>query len=234
MKQFLLNNFLGSGKKGGKKFRYFLGLQREAENIATDSRSFSTHKALVGTDPPDAPLKKWFNSWCTFSFPNDFKTFIFNCRYNYLPLNNRTNSYRPEVDPRCTFCILTQHPDPARDSFVHCFYECPFAKNLLLHLCTFINLEIEYNSQEFRRLYWYGTSADALGTEKNNMSVFLVFFDAFRYILYRNRLRRMLPSNNESLFELSFFLQCILMSNKKLKLHFLNTEFLSRIFQARG
>jgi hypothetical protein len=113
-----IDGFVMSWKKGSKKLRTFFS--NDVNPLL--SRSFLKFKELVDADPGSFSSDPWFSSWNTHSFPNDFRNFVFNCRYNYLPTNNRLNAYLDEVDPRCTYCVIHNTGTQQRDSFVHCFF----------------------------------------------------------------------------------------------------------------
>jgi hypothetical protein len=94
---------------------------------------------------------------------------------------------------------------------MHCFYDCPAIKRILTVLLSHIlhnpNSEridgIDIDSIDFCTLYWYGYNDDIL----NHQTYFLTFFDCFRFIVYKLKLRSILPEVNTALEELSFFLK---------------------------
>jgi hypothetical protein len=67
---------------------------------------------------------------------------------------------------------------------------------------------------DFRQLYWYGTN----GNDTND-AVFctLTFFDAFRYLIFKYRLRKKLPEAQSLFEELKFFILNIFRASKNLK-----------------
>jgi hypothetical protein len=113
-----IDAFTSNWKKGSKKLRlHFTG-----NSNPLLSNSFIKFKELVYADPGPQLGEYWFSSWNTHSFANDFRQFIFNFRYNYLPTNNRLNAFLAEVDPRCTYCLIQDSSTQQRDSFSHCFF----------------------------------------------------------------------------------------------------------------
>jgi hypothetical protein len=171
--------------------------------------------------------------WNTFCFLNDFKQFIFNCRNNYLPLNNRLNAYRPEVDPRCTFCLLNENITAERDLFNHCFFTCRTVIRWIEHVLSRTGFNILRTDSEFVNLYWYGI-LNIESLDKNRNFCFVLFFDSFRYIVYRNRVRRIVPEVDEIISELEFFLQCIYRANRKIHEKILQVPELANFPPARG
>jgi hypothetical protein len=95
--------FSNSLKKGSKKIRKFFDLAREKNCSLEATTTFKTFISLVGIAPSRREfLSDWTSTWRYNPLTNDLKKFIFNCRYNLLPLNNRLNAYLPNIDPRCT------------------------------------------------------------------------------------------------------------------------------------
>jgi hypothetical protein len=93
-----IEEFFRGWKRGGKKLRLILGYHRVTGNPPLQSQCYNTFTTLTATIPTETNhLPSWFASWNFSAFSNDFRSFIFNSRYNLLPLNNRLNSYRPEV-----------------------------------------------------------------------------------------------------------------------------------------
>jgi hypothetical protein len=206
-----IEEFLRGYKKGSKKFRKVFGISRNSNVILKETRCLTTFRNLVGTDlGPDLDynklLEQWTAIWAQSFLSNDFRVFIFNCRYNMLPLNNRLNSYNAEIDPRCSFCRILSKDCLQRDSFIHCFFDCPVTKKLLLYTLGKLDLNILLVEPEiFRICYWYGIYTHTEMTTSKNFLLTLIF-DVFRYLLFKHRLRRHIP-NSESFFsEFRFFL----------------------------
>jgi hypothetical protein len=128
-------DFVNSWKKGGKKLRTIVNRVLECDIKLSETRCFLTFSGLIDLAPdPDYDLSAWLSAWNITSLTNNLRVFIFNCRYNSLPLNNRLNAYMPEINPLCTFCRVTNNTPVPRDSLLHCFYNCPYAQLLISHL----------------------------------------------------------------------------------------------------
>jgi hypothetical protein len=168
----------------------------------------------VSADPGAAPehtrwLEQWTGTWACSFLTNDFRMFIFNCRFNSLPLNNRLNSYNPEIDPRCTFCRISNSDSTQRDSFIHCFLLCPVTKKLLLKFLDSFGLNfLNADPESFRICYWFGIFRPTVMTAGKNFLLTLIF-DVFRYIVYRHRLRRHIPNQDSFLDEYRFIMKTI-------------------------
>jgi hypothetical protein len=92
------------------------------------------------------------------------------------------------------------------------------------------NFNENIDSLDFQKLYWYGVRLPYNSTL--NMA-FLIFFDAFRYIFFKNRVRRHMPELIDFKIEFTALMIWICRFNKKIKksLHcaFPNTFFLQAI-----
>jgi hypothetical protein len=122
----------------------------------------------------------WFATWNIHSLSNDFMNFIFNCRYNYLPTNNRLNAYIIDVDPRCTYCRVLSAGSVQRDSFSHALFECNTVKQLLINLSNRLNLGTTPSDINFKQLFWYGVTENQQSYKDSQLG-FLIFFDSFRF-----------------------------------------------------
>jgi hypothetical protein len=217
-----IHTFVDRWRRGSKKVRKFLTKKSDP----TLSRHFIKFKELVARDPEgnDIILSPWFQAWNISYFNNEFREFIFKYRYNYLPLNNRLNAFMPEVDPRCTYCTMLNRFTVQRDSFRHCFLECDTVLTLLQKLLSLLRFDVALPGSDFYNLYWYGLYRIESLTRTRHF-IFLLVFDAFR---------KKFPRMTEFFDELRFFLNCILMANKKTKILFLNTYEVANFLQARG
>jgi hypothetical protein len=143
-------------KKGCKKFHIILGNDTSVENDPIFSRIFSTFKKLTSCDPiNNSFIYDWLATWNINNFPNEFRNFIFNCRYNYLPANNRLHSYIKEVDPRCFFCLHLDKDTVQQDSFGHCLFTCNTVRGYIIEFLSEYDFNIGINDAGFPYLYWY-------------------------------------------------------------------------------
>jgi hypothetical protein len=156
--------------------------------------------------------------------------FIFNTRYNYLPLNNRLHSYLQDVDPACTYYTLTKNFPAPKDSMAHCFFYCRTAETFLRDILTLINYTDNIYAHDFQMLFWYGFNGDISSLSQVTN---LLFFDVFRFILFKNRQRHYLPTSLEFKIEFVSLFKWICKFNRDIKagikLRFNNTIFLQAL-----
>jgi hypothetical protein len=228
-----IENFAARWKKGGKRLRTFFIKEESANNSIITSRSFLTFKNLIGYSPPvNFNLGSWCAMWNVFSLTNDFRSFIYNSRFNCLPLNNRINAYKQDIDPACTFCLLSNNRPAPRDSVSHCFFYCGTTYNLLQDMLKLTNVVCS-RDEIFQLLYWYGYKYDTNFSQQHHLAYNLLF-DAFRYVLFKNRLRKILPTTDQFLYEYLKFLHWMCKCSKKITMHFRITFLGTRLLQAIG
>jgi hypothetical protein len=193
--------------------KYFLAEMADTINIRS-MRSYLTFVSLINVRPPDSfSLGVWYSTWNISSLTNDFRTFIYNLRFNCLPLNNRLNSYRPEINPTCTYCRMNNNPAP-RDSLSHCFFYCTSVRNLLYEILDLAGIDTNLDDDTLSKLYWYRYKDDQTCTQTQLMTI-IILFDAFRYVIFKNRQRKILPTSLNFKIELCNFLYWIGKFNKK-------------------
>jgi hypothetical protein len=227
-----IETFVTSWKKGGKRIR--LIMENSSINPYLQSRCFNTFIGLTSVVPTtNEVLPTWCAAWNNFALKNDFRSFIFKFRYNILPLNNRVNAYRPEVDPGCTFCKIINPDLYPRDSLAHCFLQCMTVTNWLRCLMDITDFNLGIETEEFKNLYWYGIfSTENLTISR--LKSFILIFDLFRYLVFKNRCRKRIPTNENFVNEFHFELKWILNCSKKTKLSISSIHELTRLLQALG
>jgi hypothetical protein len=212
-----ISHFVARWRKGGKHVRkYILAEIADTVNMRA-MRSYLTFISLINVRPPDNfSLGVWYSTWNINSLTNDFRTFIYNLRFNCLPLNNRLNSYRPEIDPACTYCRMYNNPAP-RDSLSHCFFYCPTVKIFLDEILDLAGFDNNMDEETLSKLFWYGYKDDQTWNQTHLVTM-IIIFDAFRYVTFKNRQRKILPTSLNFKIELCNFLYWIGKFNKKIKL----------------
>jgi exonuclease III len=237
-KKLTLERFFERTKKGSGPFRKTIQKEKETKLKVLELTNVKTFFGLTGVMCDEKMCYLWLGSWKRGSLPNDFAGFLFSCRNNTLPLNNRLSSYIKEVSPLCTFCVLQKRDPAPRESFLHCFFDCPVVKNILSvavsNILTNPNGEMidrfDIDRIDFRTLYWYGYNDDIF----NHQTSFLTFFDSFRFIVYKHKQRCILPEPNAVLRELSFFLKKLCFASKPLKEIMLKNHSLTWFLRALG
>jgi hypothetical protein len=225
-----IENFFAGIKKGSKKLRLVSESVAENKINLLATANVRTFFQLVGVECSAASCKIWIGAWNKNFLPNELRNFMFNCRNNTLPLNNRLNSYMKEIDPRCTFCRIKFGTEAARDGFAHCFLLCPTVKQFLTTLIVKLNLELDLDDNEFRQLYWYGYSKN---TEKVDVHT-LIFFECFRFTVYKIRLKRTLPNYNRVEKEFSTLILKLCKVNKKFKTAMETSKLFENFLPALG
>jgi hypothetical protein len=228
---FSVQNFIESTKKGSKKLRKILS---DIENFTLNLKTLSTvttHCRLIDCAVPEPTiLKTWLAVWNSSFLPNEFRTFVFNCRFNSLPLNNRLNAYIQTIDSRCTFCRIIDNNTNNRDSYIHCFYTCMTTNMLIRQLCTTTGLDVDLNSVEFKNLYWFGID----NNEQMHQFVWNIFFDTVRFVIFKCRRRKNVPNINMVLNDVLFWLGKFCNASKKFKSRFFACEKLTWFSRALG
>jgi exonuclease III len=218
-----IETFVRGWKKGGKKIRFIFQQVATLNYSYTRSRCFTTFSGLAGVLPSaDYNLSPWTAFWNIHSLTNDFRTFIYSTRNNCLPFNNRLNAFLPEVDPSCTYCVLTNNLPAPRDSMSHCFLHCNSVQEFLFSTLELIGINENLEGHEFHKCFWYGESPDGANIAVKNVSYCLIF-DSFRYIVFKFRKKRVLPTVGYFLEELVNFIKWTCNFNKKIKLALMST-----------
>jgi hypothetical protein len=120
-----------------------------------------------------------------------------------------------------------------RESFNHCFLLCATVQGWLHNLLNLISLDNDLNNENFRQLYWFGIQhVETLTVAKQK--IFLLIFDLFRYLVFKNKVKKRIPSNNTFASEYLFALRWFLYSNKKLKRATTGIPELANLLRALG
>jgi hypothetical protein len=225
--------FVGKIKKGSRRVRGVFERYHEKGLTLNSQPVFASFKYIINFTPTvDTYLKNWVVTWKINALSNDLKYFIFQCRFNSLPTNNRLHAYRLEIDPRCTFCRINDDKTDTWDSFCHLFYNCPVTISLLKEF--FKKIDIPFNDDIYTRdIYWYGIY-DKDDKCASTLTCFTITFDVFRYILYKFKARRIVPVFADLYDQIIFVLKCIGSANKKIMSAFSKNKNLSRLIQALG
>jgi Reverse transcriptase (RNA-dependent DNA polymerase) len=227
-----LHEFVARWKKGSKKIRRYFELSRNNLITLTDSRCFITFRTLVGMGPTCTGLMGlWTSLWNIHCIPNDLRQFIFNCRYNCLPLNNRLHSYMREIDPRCTFCRIIDSGTRQEDSFIHCFFHCNTTRLLLKFIADSINIGIDVFNEN---IYWYGIYDETTDLEQKKYILINLMFDIFRFTVFKHRLRRNIPNREHLLAEFVNYHKILFKVSRSLQSTASNWHIMAGLLQAIG
>jgi hypothetical protein len=135
-----------------------------------------------------------------------------------------------EIDARCTFCRIVNAATTQRDGYKHCFLTCTTTARILTGILEQLDLDLDIDSIDFNLLYWFGID----NNDKAPQFVWLLFFDLFRYSIYRARLKKNVPNITIIKQSIEFWLDTLCNANKKLKTKLQNIEVLSNFTRALG
>jgi len=217
-------------KKGSKRIRKIFEHTGGAENSLQNLRIVTTFYELTNTiNQSSNTLKRCLGAWNGAYFDNNIREFLFKFRNNQLGLNNRINAFDPTHDPRCNFCKIRDSNTAIRESFKHTFLLCPTTHSLLTQLVNRLEPAPAINGQFFN-LYWFGCY------DENPQWEFTIniVFDVFRYLIYKFKMRRKIPSNIQFFSEMSFILETTAGKNQSIRTSLLANNFIGNVLPALG
>jgi hypothetical protein len=165
------------------------------ERQFTNLRTVRTYFELTRLPFPSLSICSELNAiWNSYFLPNKIRVFSFQFFNNSLPIGARlAGRYRTNaavvVDERCTFCVRGNVRVPARETFLHLFYECG-----VLEQCIARFLEKYFgglhNGDELRSFYFtgVGTDGELVDTRLNMLLVTL-----FNFFIWQSKLARKVP-----------------------------------------
>jgi hypothetical protein len=232
-KQETLLHFLKKLKKGSKKIRTVLELDSINQSQPENLRTVETFARITNTTIPNvAYLKKTLAVWNSFCFSNDLREFLFKQRNNTLGIGARVAHFDDNADERCTFCRILYQETRQREDFIHLFRTCPITTGLLQNLFRRFRLPLRAPGPDpdeaFDKMYWYGIDG-----EEYFLSL-QIFFEIFRYCLWKFKTRRRLPRIVEMSDIYLAILDTILAIKPKLRRLFFNNRLIANILQALG
>jgi hypothetical protein len=206
--------FISSLKKGSRIVRNTVLNISLSDGDPCEIPSAITFGRLIDCRLPDPQSTgTWFKAWAVSYIPNEIKTFIYNCRFNCLPLNNRLNAYMHEIDDRCSFCKIIDNLTTQREGFLHVFLKCPTTKKILNSVIDKIDLNLGIDSDDFLKLYWFGISENG----GHSQITWLIFFDIFRHVLFKFKFKKNIPNNDSFLRDFCTSLSKLCVASKKFK-----------------
>ena len=232
-KQETLLHFLRKLKKGSKKIRTVLDSDTINQSQPESLRTVETFARITNTTIPNVGyLKKTLAVWNTFCFSNDMREFLFKQRNNILGIGARVAHFDENVDERCTFCRILYQETRQREDFIHLFRTCPITTGLLHNLFRRLRLPIRAPGPDpdaaFDKMYWYGIDGEEY------FPALQIFFDLFRYCLWKFKTRRKLPRIIELSDIYLAILDTILTIKPKLRRLFFNNRLIANTLQALG
>jgi hypothetical protein len=141
-----ISEFALSLKRGSRKIRKYFDYAKNSKLILKDVNTVKSFFQIVSHVPIKFEyLGDWISCWNFNPLTNDLKKFVFNCRFNSLPLNNRLHSFLKDIDPRCTFCRLGDPNTTERDSFRHCFFCAHLLETFSMDYSVDLTLKLTMN-----------------------------------------------------------------------------------------
>jgi hypothetical protein len=191
-----VQRFLDSFKKGSKKFRIVMAAQpinsMETSSLVTVTSFSNITETPI---PSNESLSFILCTWNVFFLPNYLREFIFMCRNNQIRVGARAAHFLDRADGRCTFCKMVNANCITRETFNHFFFLCPITNNLLRGLTINLGAKILKENQLFPRAFWYGDTGVVTDADTENPidKSLQLFYDIFRYSVWKFKLRRQLP-----------------------------------------
>ena len=232
-KQESLLHFLNKLKKGSKKIRTVLDREAIDQSQPENLVIVESFARITNTTVPNVDcLKKSLSSWNSFCFTSDFREFLFKQRNNTLGIGARVAHFDENADERCTFCRILYQETRQHEDFIHLFRTCPITTGLLQNIFRRFQILIQAPGPDpdnnFDNMFWYGID----GTEHSQ--ALQVFFDIFRYCLWKFKTRRRLPRIVELSEIFLAILDTILAIKPKLRRKFFNNRLIANVLQALG
>jgi hypothetical protein len=209
---FTVKNFMRKNPKGSKKIRKTIESLKKRDFPLLTQLSYTTYGRLIDCTIPDPEIvAKWIGLWSSHFMPNELKTFLYNCRFNCLPLNNRLNAYLDNIDPRCTFCRIKDDRTTHRDNYRHCFFLCDTTRQILLDWLAMSGWALNIDDPGFEKIYWYGV------TDRGFDDTVLTMFEAFRYSIFKCRLKKNIPNAKIIDYSVRLVLDKLMVASRKFK-----------------
>jgi len=220
-------------KRGSKKIREVLTASAISQSNPVDLLIVESFARITNTTvPDDTVLKNVLGLWNKAYFTNDFREFLFKQRNNTLGIGARVAHFDENVDDRCTFCRILYPAVQTREDFSHLFRNCPITLGLLRNTVRLWQLPITIPGPDpdpvFENLYWYGIK------NRENKMVLSIFFDLFRYVLWKFKTRRILPRIAEFISIYTSLLDTILSIKPKIRAKIFNNRLIANVLQALG
>jgi len=166
--------------------------------------------------------------WRRSAFSNDCREFFFKLRNNQLMTNLRLNSFDNTVSKNCTFCRIRNAF--SEETFNHLFLTCPSTRILLQPVLLMMDPNPDPDTPEFKNMYWYGVSDENIYDSR----AILIIFELFRYILWKFKTRRKLPSTEMFMRELLFIINIVAAQSREIHFSIERCNLVANFLQARG
>jgi hypothetical protein len=175
-------------------------------------------------------LKICFSAWNCSLLGNNVRDFMYKCRNNYLPLNNRVAAYDRNVCPMCTFCRIRDPDTVTRESFNHLFYSCDSTSIIINDILRVYFALGDINENDRKKFVWTGI------TDGNDdlQHVLIIFWELVRYSIYKYKLKKRIPNSIMIANETFFNIKTTLLQNLALEQTIRSSLVLARWLPALG
>ena len=126
--------FINRFKKGSKSFKRLFAAKKNVTIPNNMIRYAENTETIIGLDLSEKLNASWNISY----LDNSMRTFIFKLHNNALTYNHVIAHFAENIEPYCTFCMLTRNNVLERDTALHVFFSCPTTENLNARLFSFV------------------------------------------------------------------------------------------------
>jgi hypothetical protein len=148
-------------------------------------------------------------SWTHNFYNSAVRVFLFKYYGNILGLNSRVAHFNPDINGGCTFCTLSGDLPPPSETFAHIFFECKCVADVI----KTVLLKFLGNIHFTKECYFLGTMNECEQTNKS----YTVFLNLLKYLIWRCKLEKKIPSANKIESEIKYMLSIIIGTSKKLE-----------------
>ncbi len=212
-----LTLFLQWIKKGSKKFRLLLCDGKNINGIE-NLQVVETFFRLIDSPVPVAnELSIMYSSWNFSFFENRLRTFCFRFYNNSIGVGARIAArYRSTgqmVNDRCVFCLKAGGAVPAREDFIHVFYDCPYIQNTVRTIIDEL-FPVNNDANNRRRMYMCGSVTNARAADSLFYKVTSIILN---FNMWECRLKKKIPSIATVRSEFFYMFNNVVSNSCKLK-----------------
>ncbi len=188
-KSLTVRDFLSKFRHGSKKFRTVIEKSEPHCSNPSELSVVNTFATVTSTMlPSSSTLKFNLGYWSKHYIENDFRTFLFKSRHNILGVGSRISHWISTVTDSCVLCRVSGLINPQKETYNHLFFSCAVTNSLLFNLMRRYKMNWNLDNSSFKQLFRYGENNGVLEKET------ILFFDCFRYCLWKLRSNRKAPT----------------------------------------
>jgi hypothetical protein len=177
-----LDTFIGSWKKGSRKFRNIINhINVKERSVPHNTQTFAENVETVINLECALQLNK---CWNVNFYSNELRTFIFKMNNNTLPVNTVLSHFVRGASRNCTFCIVSDNPEPNDETIFHLFFDCGIAERTRNNFFRWLLNDNNFNLS--RHEFFCCGSANFIG-------VFTTVTWLFKFYLWECKKRQILP-----------------------------------------